>query len=278
MVVGLAVLGYALWIPVRHPAPGRVAALALTRPVQGLRPHPTTAESAPSASPLAAVSAAAATTPGQTAVETVSWKGTTKDTAAALVVLALPTVHDASLTRVQAEASYLSKTSLTSVGYGYGGPLTLPAVPGAKGASFVAGTSPTVTSSTRRTDAEVFALGRVVVVATAQGRGNDAKTRVDALAVAEYHHLRNGNSRPDLAETSFPLVASVVFAGAAAAVLAVTQLAPWALATVRGRRQAAWEEALRRERASRGSKVVKRRAGRPPPGRPAGRRAGGRRR
>lgn len=264
VVLGVGALVYVLWIPVRQPDPARVAALVVTKPVKGFLAHPRAAESNAAVSPLAAVKAAASETPGQTAVYTVAWKGDTKKSASAVVVLALPTAHDTAAARADAAKSYLSESSLTSEGFGYSGTLALPSVPGASGATFVAGTSPSVTATTRRTDAEVFSVGRVVVVATAQGKGAQAKTAVDALALAEYHHLRHIGARPSLGETSFPVVASTVYAVVAAAVLAVGLLAPWALVAFRQRRIAAWEAAVRRERASRGSKVVKRRAGRAP--------------
>lgn len=262
VVLGVGALGYVLWIPVRHPDPARVAALVVKTPVTGFLAHPRTAESDAAVSPLAAVKAAASATPGQTAVYTVAWKGETKKSASAVVVLALPTARDTTAARADAKKSYLSTTSLTSEGFGYSGTLSLPSVPGAAGATFVAGTSPSVTATTRRTDAEVFSVGRVVAIATAQGKGAQAKTAVDALALAEYHHLRHVGARPSLAETSFPAVASLVYALVVAGVLAVGLLGPWALVAVRRRRIAAWEAAARRERASRGSKVVKRHAGR----------------
>lgn len=276
VVLGLAALGYVLWIPVRHPDPARVAALAVTGPVHGFRVRPHATETPAANSQLGAVKAAAAATPGQTAVYTVAWKGATKESAAALVVLALPTAHDARSARHDAEQAYLSRTSLTSDGYGYAGALTLRAIPGATGATFVAGTSPTVTAATRRTDAEVFSVGRVVVVATAQGVGSQAKASVNSVALAEYRHLERTGAAPALAETSFPVVASLVYVAVAAAVLIAVQLTPGGAVAVRRRREAAWEAALRRERASRGSKVVKRQAGRTTAGRPASRRTAGR--
>jgi hypothetical protein len=275
VVVGLAVLGYVFWIPVRHPSPRRVAALAVTAPVDGLRAHPHASESDASAGSLAAVKGAAAATPGETAVYTVAWKGTTSKSAGALVVLALPSAADTRATRAEVRTAYLGRTSLTAEGYGYAGALRLSAVPGAAGATFTAGTTPTITATTRRTDAEVFSVGRVVVVATAQGEGSHAKSIVDALAVEEYTHLRRTGARPMLAVTSLPVVASLVYAAVAVAVLAVVELGPWSLAAARRRREAAWEAAVRRERATRGSKVVKRQAGRTPVGRSGSKRPAG---
>ncbi len=262
VVLGLAALGYALTIPVRHPAAARVAALAVTRPVAGFQAHPHAGQSSATASLLSAVKAAAAATPGETAVYTVTWKGKSKSSATALVVLALPTVQDARAARTEAQKSYLNRASLTPAGYVYAGSLALASVPGAKGATFTGGTSPVTTATTRRTDAEVYALGRVVVVATSQGPGSQAKAAVDRLALSEYRHLQRTGSSPSLGTTSFPLVATLSYAGVTGAVLLVVLASPWAVAAVRRRREAAWEAAVRRERASRGSKVVKRRAGR----------------
>lgn len=274
-LICLAAVGYVVWIPVVRPNPAKVARLAVTAPVRGFDSHPTTTETDAAASPLAAVRKAASSAPGQTAVYTVAWKGAaTKKSASALVVLALPSVGEAKTAQAEAEKSYLGQSSLTADGYGYGGKLK-PAVSGATGAYYLAGTSPTVTASTSRTDAELFRVGKVVAVATVQDTGAKADDAVAALVRAEHGHLER-TTVGSLGETSYPLVATVVYAAVAAAVLVALQLSPWAVTVVRRRREAAWEAAVRRERASRGSKVVKRRAGRSAPGRPGARRAGGR--
>jgi hypothetical protein len=272
VVLGVAALGYVLWIPMRHANPAKVAALAVTQPVQGFGPHPAAAERNASASPLRAVQQAAATTAAETAVDTAEWKGAGKKSAGSLIVLALPTGPAARAARAEARTSYLSQTSLTSEGYGYAGALGLAGVPGAHGATFVKGTSPTTSPTSRRTDVEVFSVGRVVVVATARASGTQAKAAVDALARAEYRHLLPTGGDPHLAQTTIPAVASLLYAVVAAAVLLAVQVAPSVRAAVRRRRAEAREAAIRRERASRGSKVVKRRAGRTPPGHPGSRR------
>lgn len=262
VVLGVAALGYVLWIPTRHANPAKVVALAVTQPVQGFRTHPAAAERNASASPLRAVQQAAATAPAETAVATVVWKGVGQNSAGSLLVLALPTGRAAHAARTEARTSYLGQTSLTPEGYGYAGALGSAGVPGAHGATFVKGTSPTTSPTSRRTDVEVFSVGRVVVVATAQASGNQAKAAVDALALAEYRHLLRTGGAPHLAQTTIPVVASLLYAVVAAAVLSAVQLGPSVRATVRRRRAEARETAIRRERASRGSKVVKRRAGR----------------
>lgn len=280
VVVGLAAFGYVLWIPVRHVNPLKVVSLAVTRSLPGIagRPHGTQGD--PSTSPLAAVRQAAAATPAETAQYTVTWGGgttATKKPSAMLMVLALPRTADAAAANADARRSYASRTSFIAQGVGYAGTLHLPSVPGATAATYTAGTSPTITPTTRRVDAAVFSVGQVVVVATSQGTQSQAKVALDALAAAEYRHLGRllpVGAAPALGETSFPLVASLVYVAVAAGVLAAVQLAPWAMAAARRRREATWEAALRRERASRGSKVVRRRAARTPVGRPRSRRSG----
>lgn len=280
VVVGLAALGYVLWIPVRHVNPAKVASLAVTGSLPGIAGSPHGTQGDPSTSQLAAVRRAAASTPAETAQYTVTWGGGTAGTktpSAMLMVLALPRTTDARAARVDARRSYAGRTSFIAQGVGYAGPLHLRSVPEATAATYTAGTSPTITPTTRRVDAAVFSVGRVVVVATTQGTQSQAKVALDALAAAEYRHLGRllpAGAAPGLGETSFPLVASLVYVAVAAVVLAAVQFAPWAMAAARRRREAAWEAALRRERASRGSKVVRRRAGRTPVGRPRAGRAG----
>ena len=282
VVIGVAALGYVLWIPVHHLDPAKVSALAVTDRLPGIQGRPRGTHSDASASPLAAVKQAAAAAPAETAVYTVTWgTGTTstaKTPSAALFVLALPGTKEAEAARRDARSSYAGRTSFTAVGFGYAGTLQVPSVPGATGATYTAGTTPTTTPSTRRTDAVVFSVGRVVVVATSQGTEHQATAALDALAVAEYDHLRHllrDGAEPSLAVRSFPLVATLVYVAVAVVVLAAVELAPWGVAVARRRREAAWEAALRRERASRGSKVVKRQAGRTRTGRPGRATAGG---
>ncbi|HTX62008.1 MAG TPA: hypothetical protein VMD28_00110, partial [Acidimicrobiales bacterium] len=65
---------------------------------------------------------------------------------------------------------------------------------------------------------------------------------------------------PALAETSFPLVASVLYVLVALAVLAIAELTPRLVAAAQQRRHEARIAAERRARVARGSKVVRRHA------------------
>jgi hypothetical protein len=258
----LAVIGYVLWIPVHHANAAKLAALATTRPVSGFRADPRTATPAPASSVLASVKAAASSTPGQTGIYTVDWTGKAKDSDASLVVVVTPTISDAKAARADASDAYLKQTSFTRDGFGYGGVLHLRSVPGSSGAYYLGGTSPTITKSTKRTDVAVFRVDRVVVAVIVRDSGTRAGPALDSAARAEYRHLVHVGGHPTLAETSYPAVATVVYAVVTVAVLAAVLLAPNALGVLRRRRQLAFEEALRRERAGRGRKVVKRHAGR----------------
>lgn len=272
VLLALAIVGYVLWIPARHPNGAKLSALATTRPVSGFRSDPRTAAPAPAKSSLAAVKAAASATPGQTGIYTVDWKGEAKDADASLVVLATPTAADARAVHADASDTYLRQTSFTRTGYGYGGVLHVGAVPGSSAAYYLAGTSPTTTKSTKRTDVVLFRVERVVVVVVVTDTGTRAGPAADAMAAAAYRHLLQVGGRPTLAETSYPAVATVVYVVVAVVVIAAVELAPGGVALVRRRRQVAFEAALRRERASRGSKVVKRHASRPGAGRAHARR------
>ncbi|HTX64062.1 MAG TPA: hypothetical protein VMD28_10500, partial [Acidimicrobiales bacterium] len=191
VLVGLAIAGYVLWIPVHRPAPKKVAALAVERPVTGLRANPKTRTVDATSVSLSAVKDAAASTPGETAAYTVGWKGAAPVTAGSLELLALPTSASAAAVHEQAVATGLAQTSLTGTGYGYGGATKVPGVPGAKGAYYLKGTSPKVTPSTPRVTVAVFRQGRVVVDVTADAKGRAATTTARALALAEYHHLEH---------------------------------------------------------------------------------------
>jgi hypothetical protein len=263
VLVGLGIAGYLLWIPVHRPDLQKVAALAATSPVVSLRAHPNTSALDPAtAVPIAAVKAAAIQTPGETAVYSLRWKGVAPVTAGSVEVIAMPTLQSAQSAQREILATQLSQTSLTGAGYGFGGTMSAPGIPGAKGAYYLKGTKPTITASTPRATAVVFRAGRVVVRAMAEAKGKEATTTARALASAEYRHLARVGADPALEQTAFPFVASLLYALGGLAVLAVAEATPRAVTTARQRRHDAHVAAQRRARVARGNKVVKRHASR----------------
>lgn len=263
VLVGLAIAGYVLWIPVHRPNLDKVAALAVKSPVTGLRTHPKTEIVDPATTvSLSAVKRAAASTPGETAAYAVNWEGTGPVTAGSLELITLPTSKSAKSAQKQALAAELSQTSLTDSGYGFGGTTSVSGIPGAKGAYYLKGTKPTVTASTPRVTVAMFREGRTILDVTVDSKGATATTTARALALAEYHHLEHVGADPTLAETSLPVVASVVYALVVLAVLAIAEATPRLVTTAQRRRHEARIAAERRARVARGSKVVKRHASR----------------
>lgn len=273
VLVLCAVGGFVLFIPQQRPSPGRLALLAVSGRSAHLSGRVHNAVADPSSSSLVSVRRAAAATPGETAVYSRRWAAKKAHSSASLTVLVTPSGRLAREVRTSAAASRLAQSSLTAQGYGYVGPLRDAAVPGARAATYVGGTSPTVSATLPHEDVVVFLVDRVVVVATAAGAtAAKSQSAVEALASAEYHHLLDVGARPSLAETSVPPLAAVLYLLPGAVVIAGVALSPSPVALARRRRQAAHAEALRRERASRGRKVVKRRGGSVPVGRSHARR------
>ncbi len=263
VLVGLAIAGYVLWMPVHRPNPGKVAVLGLKSAVAGLRAPAKTASVEPvSGVSLSAVKAAAASTPGETAAYAVNWSGKAPVTAGSIELIAMPTDASAKSAQKQALATELSQSSLTDSGYGYGTKTKISGIPGAKAAYYLKGTSPTITASTPRATVVIYRTGRVIVDATVDAKGVAATTTARSLASAEFHHLERVGADPVIGETSLPLVASVLYVLVAVAVLAVAEVTPRFVVAARHRRHEARLAAARRARVARGSKVVKRHASR----------------
>ncbi|MDA8309328.1 MAG: hypothetical protein M0Z46_01725 [Actinomycetota bacterium] len=260
VIVALAIAGYVVFVPVHRPDPRELASLAIASPVAGLRAHPKTSVRSASGVPLAAVKKAAASTPGETGAYVVQWRGAAPVTSGSVEVIAVPTARLARSVKKEAVAAELSRTSLTSSGYGYGGTTSVPGVPGAEAAYYLKGTTPTITAATPRATVAVFRAGRVVLEVRAESKGDSATTVARALATAEHRHLDRMRRDLVLAETRFPVVASAVYVLVALGVLAVVLAAPGFVVALERRRHDARTAAERRARVARGSKVVKRHA------------------
>lgn len=260
VLAATAVVVYLEWIPLHVPDPARVRALVVTQPVGGVVGAARVTDPPAWASALAAVRTAAGTTPGETGLALATWKGNGSVSSGSLLATALPTVLDAQEALSQSGSQYLGQDSYKQSGYGYGGTLAFPGASGARGAYFLAGTSPTVTAKTRRIAVAVFRRGRVVVLVTVSSTGAAADSTASSLVTAEHRLLTSAVTARPIAETSVPLLATLVYAVVAAVLLGGVVLAPAGWASYARRRRAAQEAARRRARNARGKKVVTRRS------------------
>jgi hypothetical protein len=264
VLAAAAAVGFVLWIPVTAVNHQVLRSLGVTRPVSGFEPKPTVETLQPSTSALEAVKKAAATAPAETGTLAVGWKGTDKKSSASVSLTVLPTLGDARDAQGEASTEYLAVSALVDQGDKYTGALSVPGVPHAAGASFVSATSTsgTVKPTAERIDVAVFRAGRVVAVVFVDGAATSAATSLRALSVAEYRHLRQVGTQPALSKTTVPVVAAVVYVVVAIAVIGAVEALPTVRRVVHERRVLAHEEAIRRQRATRGSKVVRRQANR----------------
>jgi hypothetical protein len=257
-LVGAAVV-YVVWIPVHAADADRLRSLIVSHPATGFVARPEDAEPVPTgSSPFAEVKTAARQTPEGTGGYSVEWKGKVDKKAIASVLLTLlPSTHAAGKVRAQAVKEYLEPTTLQTAGYTLGPRFSVTSVPGARGATFLPASGST---STEPTSAVVLRVHHAVAVAVVETKQSAVRSEVSALARDEYRLLARTATGFSLASTTAPLVASVVYWGVVVVLIAATLTAPSVVRTVRRRRRVAREEALRRQRLSRGRKVVKRRA------------------
>lgn len=258
VLLAVAVVGYVLWIPMQRPSRAALARLVVTTPVHGFKAAPSVAAPSASSSAISVLKTAAKQTPGETGVYSVDWKGTKAKSSASLVVAVLPTLALAKSAQQEANKEFTAQDALTGDGYGYGGAITDASVPGARGAYFLPGTTPTLKPTGKRADLLVFRLQRVIGLVSVAGTGAASSVAASAVATAEYDHLSTVGASPRVAKTVFPLVATIVYAGVALVALAVLEASPSAVAAARRRRHAAAEAAVRRDRAARGAKITTR--------------------
>jgi hypothetical protein len=257
LVVILAAVSFAVFIPNTSAKTSRMARLVVTKPPTGFTAKPASASVvAPASSPFSIVQQASKQAPHYTGSYTVAWTrpGSTSDSATLHISL-LPSADDASKAQAQALTDFLAPSSLQANQFTYVGPLSISSPPGAKGSEF--------TSSSTQGDYEVVVaypfertqvLEFVGMTAAAPTVENDART----LAVSEYDQLVRALPGFKLTTTTLPLVASVLFIVIAGMIALAIVVVPETMVLVRRRREQAQEEALRREMRVRGSKVVKR--------------------
>lgn len=258
------VAGYAWFIPVRAADPTLLRALVPAAPA-GYVTRPTGATPvSPSKTGLAAVRAAAATTPGATGAYSVQWRRPGSTTAPAEVLVAvLPSASEASTAGRQAVQRYLGRSALKSSGASSGVRFRVAAGGGAPAAVFV--TAASSSSPESATAVAVLRHGRAVAVVLAAAPGtaaaSTARTRLATVAADESRVLARAEPGLTLARTTFPVTASAVYGGAAVALVVLLYAVPAAVDRARTRRHAARARAAERARRARGRKVVRRQSG-----------------
>lgn len=261
LVLVLAAVGYELYIPVHHVERGRLSRLAVTAAPAGFKAKPTASSEVSAAdNPFAAFKTAAGHSPNATGAYSVQWSdaASTNDTAQ-LLVSWLPSAADATAVVKQATTTYLSPTSFKTDSYTLLSRLTVPAVPGAAGATF----GPAPSKGTERLSVAAFQDGRFVVVGYVQqsGAAKSGSSAV-ALAQAESARLKAVGTGFTLRVTSWPVVASLIYAGVAVAIAALVIVVPFGLARSRRHRQLARQAMARRAVRGHGHKIAKHQAAR----------------
>lgn len=240
--------------------PGRMATLVVRKPPPGFSTKPAAANTIkPSSSSFAEVKAAAKKSKDSTGAYSVEWAKTGSNDAVSMVISYLPSPADAAKVQQEARTTYTSSGSLKSDAYTYTGPVAVPGIPGASAAAFKPSTS---------------GNPPLVVVAFQQGRAQATvfvglsappaavENAAVSFAGSEYQHLRSSLAGFSLVRTTWPALSTIVY-WVVAAVLAAAGLSfPAMRRRAERRRIAAAERARTQHKTVRGSKIVKRQAGR----------------
>lgn len=259
VLAGAAVV-YEQTIPIHHVERARLSTLVVPAPT-GFKAKPASAsEVVASSSPFAAVKAAAKRSPNSTGSYSVQWSGSTASSdISSLLVSWLPTGSDAAAVQRQAVSSYLSTGSFKSNGYTLQHRLALPGLVGAAAATF----GPPSGKGTERLSVAAVPEGRFEVVAFAQQTGAvKSEATLTSLAKSEAAHLRAAGSGFTLGVTTWPVAASLIFWGVAAALAGLIVLVPMGVGRARRRRRLAREASAKRAVQGRGRKVAKHQAAR----------------
>ena len=259
VVLVLAAIGYARYIPTHKTVTTRLAALLPSKAPAGFSAKP--ASAAPvnaSSNPYSEVATAAKRSPSRTGSYSIQWTKAPPSTDTETVLLSLlPTDSDAAKANSQAESLYIAEKSLQPDGYAYGGPVNA-GIPGAKGSSFVS-TAPTGGPPLA---VIVFQLHRaqVTMFGAAAGSASKSAAAATSLAHTEYGLLKQRLGSFTLVKTSWPVVATIVFWAVTAGLVLLVVLGPVGIRKGRERRRVAREIARRRQLQSRGSKISRRQA------------------
>jgi len=263
LFVLVAGLVFDQWIVRSRPDQARVARLVVPAAPAGFAQKPATSTGVnPTSSPFASVRTIAHKAPSQTGGWGVSWDvPKSSNDSASLLVTYLPTPADAATVEKDAETQFLGSNSFQSESYTLVGPVTVAGVPGAKGAVFKAAG----TATTPPVAAVVFSYGRaqVLIIMGRAGTPAEAGAAAAALARAEYGHLQHELAGFRMGEaTNVPPVASILYWGVLAVVVALAVLIPFG---IRRRRRHRAEERRRiaaQQQQLRGSKIARRQASR----------------
>ena len=262
LVIALAV--YVPLISVQRVQSGRLAHLVVSKPPAGFNPKPAAANPvAPSSSKFEAVKAAGRKSPDATGGYSVEWTDSSSPSsgsnAVSLVVSLLPNAGDAAKTQAEAKSTFASKDSLKADSYTYANPVEVPSVPGASGAFF---TPATLTNPPLVV--VVFRVGRAQATEFIGLPGEKQSIEAEAVSFAqtEYEHLRAVLPGFSLSETTYPVVASIVYWAVTAVIVLAVVFGPVLRRRAVERRRVLAERARAQHKTVRGSKIAKRQAAR----------------
>lgn len=240
--------------------PGRMSALVAPSPPAGFTKKPAAANVVAAAtSPFAEVKTAARKSKDSTGSYSVEWAKQGSNDAVSMVISLLPTAVDAAKVQQEARSTYASKGSLKSQAYTYGGPVVVPGVPAAS-----AGVFKSATTGNPPLVVIAFQEGRAQVTVFTGIKGTPAPVeRVAAsFARSEYDHLRARLAGFSLVRTSWPALSTAIYWIVVALIAGTALSVPFVRRRAERRRIAAAERARMQHKTVRGSKIVKRQAGR----------------
>ncbi len=260
IVLAIAAGVYQQVIPVHHVVRTRLARLVVTRPgVEEFNAKPVGAAEQKAANlGLAVLKSVAKTSPDQTGVYSVEWRGTGKKNAEdvlGLIAVLLPTDADAQQVMGELKTQQLSANAYASESLSRSSTFVVPGIPGSNG-SFYAPTKKATNPDSLA--AVVFRTGNVVGVAEgikAKGAVADAKT----AAVMEFKHLEAVAPGFTLKTVTRPALASGLWIGGSVVVALVAGGGPVLARRIRRRRQRRRQEELDRMIVVRGQTITKRR-------------------
>ena len=268
MVVGvLLAIAVAIYLPVmsvQKVRTGRLASLVVSRPPAGFNPKPAAANPVPpSSSQFEAVKLAGKKSPGSTGGYSIEWTDSSSSSqgsnAVSLVVSVLPSAGDAAKTQAEAKSAFASKNSLKADSYTYANAVAVPGIPGASASFYTPGslTNPPLV-------VVVFQVGHAQATEFIGIPGDKQAIEDEAVsfARAEYNHLRSVLPGFSLSETTYPVVASVVYWAVAAVIVLAVVVGPILRRRAVERRRLVAERARVQHKTVRGSKIAKRQAAR----------------
>lgn len=267
MVLVLALVGYLLFVRTSHVDHELLRGLVIQRPpVEGLRAHPSLAESIdPSTSTFKVVKQAAKSDPGSTGIYEIEWTSSSKSLfEAGILFQLLPDSEKAHTALVDSRKQFGSKPQLTGETLSSGTAFGVPGVPGAVATSYTM-TSTSSQGASGYAYTVLYQFDRAVVTELIERSGTHIDTS-PAISVAQAERSLLASAEPgfSLVHSPTPVISTIVYAVVALALATAAYFAPeWAIAASARRRE--HREQKERERArsqyrARGRRAVRRHA------------------